>query len=107
MLKMLSKADNAIEVTGMMKLFSHTKMQRFLNVAKGMSTIGFLDLAFMGFDVFQLRESLNEADIVAKVNELRAHNKRHQARFHMGTAVSSFLIEAGIVWACAYGGGTI
>ncbi|GHV28659.1 hypothetical protein FACS1894176_11270 [Bacteroidia bacterium] len=52
-----------------------------------------IDIACLGFDIWLFTETLNEADLVAKVNELRAQNKRNQAWTQLAIGVASFAVE--------------
>jgi hypothetical protein len=53
-----------------------------------------LDVLFIVPDIFQMMETMNEAELIAKINETRAKNKYNQATFHLMTAVGSLLAEA-------------
>jgi hypothetical protein len=58
-----------------------------------------LDVAFLGFDIWLWNETMNEADLIAKVNEIRAQNKRNQADFqlYVGMAiVAAPLVAMGV-----------
>lgn len=105
-LKFLAKADGVDELWWMIKILSHTKPLRFLKVAKAFRVVGFLDIAFLGIDVFIFSESMKDVEIERKVSEIRAKNKSNQAYFHLATAIGSLIIEMGILGMIAYSSAT-
>ncbi|MCF7835407.1 hypothetical protein K9M48_05195 [Candidatus Gracilibacteria bacterium] len=75
------------------------KMSPFL---KGLSCFGALDLAFFGFDVWMRRESMSEAEFIAKVNEARASVKKDKAYFELAMGAASIVLELGIILSASY-----
>jgi hypothetical protein len=53
-----------------------------------------LDIAFLGFDIWMFVETMDEAKLIAKVNEIRAQNKRDQAFTELTIGVVSFALFA-------------
>jgi hypothetical protein len=52
-----------------------------------------IDLACLGFDIWVWDEMENEADMIAKVNEIRAQNKSNQANTQLWIGISSVVVE--------------
>lgn len=75
------------------------KMSPFL---KWLSCFGALDLAFFGFDVWMRRESMSEAEFVAKVNEARASVKKDKAYFELAMWAASIVLELWIILSASY-----
>jgi hypothetical protein len=91
-LKGISKAFSGLrsveEVSSMTHLLSQARnAKKIVNIARA-SLI--LDVAFLGFDIRLAVETLNEADLIAKVNKIRAQNKRNEAYAQLGIGVASF-----------------
>ena len=42
-----------------------------------------IDVAFLGLDVWTYLETMDEAELIAKVNQIRAENKKNQATFQL------------------------
>lgn len=70
-------------------------------VLKGLSCFWALDVAFFGFDVRMWKESMNEADYIAKVNEARASITKNKAYFELAMWAASIVLELGIIVACS------
>ena len=76
-------------------LFSRgTKLSKAIKTFKGAMLF---DMAFLGLDVYQYIEDNKEADLIAKVNELRADKKYIRANTQLTIAVTSVAVEALIV----------
>lgn len=87
-----SKAASKAELDSMCKLLSRgTKLTRAIKTFKGAML---LDVAFLWFDVYQYIQDNKEADLIAKVNKLRADNKYTRANTQLTIAISSIAIEA-------------
>ena len=93
--KVLSKAGSKAELESMCVLFSRgTKLSRAIKTFKGAMLF---DMAFLGLDVYQYIEDNKEADLIAKVNELRADKKYTRANTQLTIAVTSVAVEALLV----------
>ena len=87
-----SKAASKAELDSMCILLSRgTKLSRAIKTFKGAMLF---DMACLWFDVYQYLEDNKEADLIAKVNEIRASNKYTRANVQLGIGISSVAIEA-------------
>ncbi|MBF0981353.1 hypothetical protein HXK74_01820 [Candidatus Gracilibacteria bacterium] len=87
-----SKAASKAELESMCTLLSRgTKLNRAIKTFKGAMLF---DMACLGFDVYVYLEDNKEADLIAKVNEMRASNKYTRANVQLGIGVVSVAIEA-------------
>ena len=87
-----SKAASKTELESMCTLLSRgTKLSRAIKTFKGAMLF---DMACLWFDVYQYLEDNKEADLIAKVNEIRASNKYTRANVQLGIGVASVAIEA-------------
>lgn len=87
-----SKAASKAELESMCTLLSRgTKLSRAIKTFKGAMLF---DMACLWFDVYQYLEDNKEADLIAKVNEMRASNKYTRANVQLGIGVASVAIEA-------------
>lgn len=103
LLETLKLAKNADEIKGMTKVLRHgTKANRILQTLAGAMVI---DVACFGLDVWMYLETQKEADLIAKVNEVRAKNKRNQANTQLWIGAGSVIAEA-VVIARAVSAGT-
>lgn len=59
----------------------------FKGACNWLKAIWFLDFAALGLDVFIMMETLDEAEMIEKRNEVRGQHKRNQAYAHMWVAV--------------------
>lgn len=99
---MLSKAGTEAEIATMTRILSHgSQINRFVQTFAGAMT---LDVAFLGLDVWMYLETQKEAELIAKVNELRAQNKRSQAKTQLLLGVGSLAAEASIIIVAMWGG---
>lgn len=97
-LNAFKEANGAEELKQMTKILRHGKrINRFLQTLSYTMTI---DVACLWLDVFVYLESKKEAELIAKVNQLRAENKNNQANMQLWIAVWSVLLEAGIIGIC-------
>lgn len=98
----LAKAGSVQELKTMTRILKHgTKTTRAL---KAFSGAMFIDVAFLGFDVWTYLESQKEVELIAKVNELRAKNKSNQATTQLLIGVGSVAVEASIILIAMAGG---
>lgn len=87
-----SKAASKAELESMCTLLSRgTKLNRAIKTFKGAMLF---DMACLWFDVYVYLEDNKEADLIAKVNEMRASNKYTRANVQLGIGVVSVAIEA-------------
>lgn len=87
-----SKAASKAELESMCTLLSRgTKLNRVIKTFKGAMLF---DMACLWFDVYVYLEDNKEADLIAKVNEMRASNKYTRANVQLGIGVVSVAIEA-------------
>ena len=87
-----SKAASKAELESMCTLLSRgTKLSRAIKTFKGAMLF---DMACLWFDVYVYLEDNKEADLIAKVNEMRASNKYTRANVQLGIGVASVAIEA-------------
>ena len=87
-----SKAASKAELESMCTLLSRgTKLNRAIKTFKGAMLF---DMACLWFDVYVYLEDNKEADLIAKVNEIRASNKYTRANVQLGIGVVSVAIEA-------------
>lgn len=87
-----SKAVSKAELESMCTLLSRgTKLSRAIKTFKGAMLF---DMACLWFDVYVYLEDNKEADLIAKVNEMRASNKYTRANVQLGIGVASVAIEA-------------
>ena len=87
-----SKAASKAELDSVCILLSRgTKLSRVIKTFKGAMLF---DMACLWFDVYQYLEDNKEADLIAKVNEIRASNKYTRAGVQLGIGISSVAIEA-------------
>ena len=87
-----SKAASKAELESMCTLLSRgDKLSRAIKTFKGAMLF---DMACLWFDVYQYLEDNKEADLIAKVNEMRASNKYTRAGVQLGIGISSVAIEA-------------
>lgn len=87
-----SKAASKAELESMCTLLSRgTKLNRAIKTFKGAMLF---DMACLWFDVYVYLEDNKEADLIAKVNEMRASNKYTRANVQLGIGVASVAIEA-------------
>ncbi len=87
-----SKAASKAELESMCTLLSRgTKLSRAIKTFKGAMLF---DMACLWFDIFVYLEDNKEADLIAKVNEIRASNKYTRANVQLGIGVASVAIEA-------------
>ncbi len=101
-IKSLSAAKNIDEFKGMTQVLKHgTKANRIFQTLAGAMVI---DVACFGLDVWMYLETQKEADLIAKVNEIRAKNKRNQANTQLWIGAGSVVAEAAIIaWAVSAG----
>lgn len=91
----LSKASTEAELKSMTRILKHgTKINRFVQTFAGAMLI---DVACFWFDVWMYLETQKEADLIAKVNEVRAQNKRNQANTQLWIGAGSVIAEAAII----------
>lgn len=94
----LKKAENLSELQWMRRVFRFPSW--LSRIAKWMAWMWVVDVLALWFDVWVYMEGMKEADMIAKVNKIRADTKRNQVTTHLVIWVASFVLEAGIIiWA--------
>ena len=98
----LSKASTEAELKSMTMILKHwTKINRFVQTFSGAMLI---DVACLWLDVRMYLETQKEADLIEKVNEVRAQNKKNQANTQLWIGISSVAVEAAIIITAMSGG---
>ncbi len=98
----LAKAGTEAEIKTMTRILKHgSKINRFTQAFAGAMLI---DVACLGLDVWMYLETQKEADLIAKVNELRAQNKRNQATTQLWIGIGSVAAEVAIILTAMSGG---
>ena len=80
-LKLLGSAKDAQEFQAMSNVLS--KGKKLTQWAKSLKAAMMIDVAFLGLDVWTYLETMDEAELIAKVNQIRAENKKNQATFQL------------------------
>ena len=94
----LKNAENATELKKMTKILRHgSRVNRFIQT---LAWAMLIDVACLWLDVWVYLETKKEAELIAKVNEVRAENKRNQANWQFWIWIWSVLMEWGIIAAC-------
>jgi hypothetical protein len=88
LVKMGSNTDDFLAMTKVLSAPAKAK-----NVFHLVKSAFIIDIACLGFDIWVFTETLNEADLIAKVNELRAQNKKNQAWTQLAIGIASFAVE--------------
>ncbi len=102
-LKALLNAGSEQEMKTMTRILKHgNKMNKFLQT---LSWAMLIDVAFAGLDVWMYLETQKEADLIEKVNKVRAENKRNQATWQAVIAGSSFAAEVVLAFVSIGSGG--
>ncbi len=97
-LRSLAKAKNATEIKKMTKILRYgSRINRFIQTLAGAMLI---DVACLWLDVWVYLETQKEAELIAKVNEVRADNKRNQAAWQLGIWIWSVVVEWWLILAC-------
>ena len=97
-LKSLASAKDAAEIKKMTKILRYgSRINRFIQT---LAWAMLIDVACLWLDVWVYLESQKEADLIAKVNEVRAENKRNQAAWQLGIWIWSVVLEWWIIAAC-------
>ena len=95
LLQTLWKATSSSEIKSITKILRHwSKFNRFMQT---LSWAMLIDVAFSWLDVRMFIEQKKEAELIAKVNQARAANKKNQAWTQLGIWVSSVAVEAIII----------
>lgn len=76
-------------------------------ISKGLKGIAVLDVLMLGVDIWMRDTTMNEADELAKINEIRGNNKKTQARTQLGIAVGGVAAEVAIIALCTAVGSTV
>jgi len=94
----LKKVEDVKDVA---HLLSHARnAKKIFNIAR---TSLILDFVFLGVDIWMFVETLDESKLIAKVNEIRAKNKKNQAWTEFGIGIASFAAFAIIGYCVAFG----
>ncbi|MDR2415268.1 MAG: hypothetical protein LBD75_01265 [Candidatus Peribacteria bacterium] len=88
LVKMGNKTDDFLAMAKVLSAPAKAK-----NVFHLVKSAFIIDIACLGFDIRMFTETLNEADLIEKVNTLRAQNKRNQAWAQLAIGVASFALE--------------
>lgn len=80
-LKVLNSASNVWEVRLMVNCLS--KASSLKNILRTIKSVALLDLVFLWFDVRMYNDTMNEADLMQKVNSLRAEAMRDRAKLQL------------------------
>ena len=80
-LKLLASAKDAQEFQAMSNVLS--KGKKLTQWAKSLKAAMMIDVACLGLDVWTYLETMDEAALIAKVNQIRAENKKNQATFQL------------------------
>ena len=80
-LKLLGSAKDAQEFQAMSNVLS--KGKKLTQWAKSLKAAMMIDVACLGLDVWTYLETMDEAELIAKVNQTRAENKKNQATFQL------------------------
>ena len=99
-LKALVKAEGKEEVECMLKIAWNNRVLK--NIAKTIWWALVLDVAFFWFDIWSFIETRKEAELIAKVNAIRADNKYKQANRQLAIWAASVLAEV-ILWCAMWG----
>ena len=100
LLQTLWKAGSPSEIESMAKILRHgSKFNRFMQT---LSWAMLIDVAFSWLDVRMFIEQRKEAELIEKVNKVRAANKYNQAARQLGIWVSSVVAEALIIGFCLW-----
>lgn len=92
LVKMWDKTDDFLAMTKVLSAPAKAK-----NIFHLMKSAFIIDIACLGFDIWMFTETLNEADFIAKVNEIRAQNKKNQAWTQLAIGVASLAVELWIL----------
>ena len=96
LLQTLWKASSPSEIESMAKILRYgSKFNRFMQT---LSWAMLIDVAFSWLDVRMFIEQRREAELIEKVNQVRAANKTDQAWTQLRIWISSVAIEALIIW---------
>lgn len=100
LIQTLWRASNPSEIRSMAKILRHgSKFNRFMQT---LSWAMLIDVAFSWLDVRMFLEQRREAELIEKVNKVRAENKYNQAARQLGIWVSSVVAEALIIGCCLW-----
>lgn len=102
-LVLMKNAENATDLKWIIHIVSFPKYAKLLKVVKWFQAMSWLDVAFCWFDVFTYCESMKEADMIEKLNRVRAATKRSQARTQLILWFASVAAEFAVVMACVFG----
>ena len=94
----LKNAENVTELKKMTKILRYgSRVNRFIQT---LAWAMLIDVACLWLDVWVYLETKKEAELIAKVNEVRAENKRNQADRQLWIWIWSVLVEGWIITAC-------
>ena len=100
LLKVFSKLTSEKEFPSLMKVCS--KPQKAIGALRMAKSILIMDVACLGMDIRMFNEMQNEAEVIAKINPLRAKNKRNQAWTQLRIGAGSVVADIGIIlWAAS------
>ena len=97
-LSALKNAKDAAELKKMTKILRNgSRINRFIQT---LAWAMLIDVACLWLDVWVYLETKKEAELIAKVNEVRANNKNKQANWQLWIWIWSVLVEGWIITAC-------
>lgn len=100
MFRHLKSAD---EMKALWNVLWHAKAMKW--IVKGLKSVLLFDLVFLWFDVWMFTEGLNEAEVMAKANKIRAKNRKNKAYFELAMWAASIVAEIALI--CGWVGTSI
>lgn len=100
LIEVFTKLKTTQEVKSLSKVL--TAPEKAIGVLRMTKSILIMDVACFGLDIRMFNEMQNEAEMIAKVNQLRAENKRDQAWTQLRIGGGSIIADIGIIiWAAS------
>ena len=97
-IRSLAKAKDISEIKKMLKIIRHwSRLNKCIQTLKWALLV---DVVCLWLDVWIYLESKKEAELINKVNEVRANNKKNQANMQLWIWIWSVLFEAWIIVYC-------
>ena len=88
-LGLLRGSKDVESLANMSKVLANSRS--LTQVARGLFAANVFDVACFGMDIYLYCETLNQADIIKKVNEKRGEIMHNQANAHLATATGVFM----------------
>ena len=95
LLQVFSKLKTQKEMTSLTKILAAPR--KAVSILRMTKSMLILDVACFGLDIRMFNEMQNEADMIAKVNQLRAENKRDQAWTQLWIGAGSVVADIAII----------